>query len=55
MHNIIRKILVFAAALAMMPVVTAANANSETVVVTLDPSEASPFNEGRFEGWGTSL
>lgn len=23
--------------------------------ITLDPSDASPFNNGRFEGWGTSL
>ena len=33
---------------------TASAANAGTVV-RLDPSEASPFNDGKFEGWGTSM
>lgn len=28
---------------------------AESVTVVLDPANASPFNDGRFEGWGTSL
>ena len=33
---------------------TASAANAGTVV-RLDPSDASPFNNGEFEGWGTAL
>ncbi|MGN0106264.1 MAG: alpha-L-arabinofuranosidase, partial [Hominilimicola sp.] len=29
--------------------------NSNATVVTLDPSNALTFNNGKFEGWGTSL
>lgn len=35
--------------------VTASAAADVGTIVTLDPSEASPFNNGEFEGWGTSL
>ena len=37
--------------LAVLPQAKAA----ETVTVTLNPENASPFNNGRFQGWGTSL
>lgn len=30
-------------------------ADTETVKVKLNPSDASPFNNGKFEGWGTSI
>ncbi len=34
---------------------TAHAAETADVVVRLDPSDASPFNNGEFQGWGTSL
>ena len=37
-----------------LPASTVSAAGSATVV-RLDPSEASPFNDGKFEGWGTSM
>ena len=40
------------AGLPVSPTVTAAE---NSVKVVLNPSYASPFNDGRFEGWGTSL
>lgn len=50
------KIISFITAAAMLlPSVPVFAADSDTVVVSLDPSEASPFNGGEFEGWGTSL
>ena len=36
------------------PASTVSAAGAATVV-RLDPSEASPFNDGKFEGWGTSM
>ncbi len=40
----------------VMPVTTnVASAAGSATVVRLDPSEASPFNDGKFEGWGTSM
>ena len=59
-----RKIIGAATALALtlgvcqtvMPVTTnVASAAGLATVVRLDPSEASPFNDGKFEGWGTSM
>lgn len=40
-------------AASMFPIPSAVLAAGTTV--TLDPSKASPFNNGEFEGWGTSL
>ncbi|MBQ3472019.1 MAG: hypothetical protein IJH17_06630, partial [Clostridia bacterium] len=34
---------------------TTASAEDGVTVVRLDPSNASPFNNGEFEGWGTAL
>ena len=34
---------------------TTASAEDGATVVRLDPSNASPFNDGEFEGWGTAL
>ncbi len=40
----------------VMPVSTGVvSAAGSATVVRLDPSEASPFNDGKFEGWGTSM
>ena len=57
-----KKILSAVTALTLLPtagaltgVIPAAAAENSTVTVRLDPSDASPFNNGEFEGWGTSL
>lgn len=57
-----KKILSALTALTLLPTVgaftaatPAAAAENDTVTVQLDPSNASPFNGGEFEGWGTSL
>ncbi|NDO18866.1 hypothetical protein FMM68_04250 [Lachnospiraceae bacterium MD329] len=52
--------LVMAVAMAMTLVTNFAVSAEDTVitageVIRLDPSNASPFNNGVFEGWGTSL
>ena len=50
----VRSLLVLAAA--MLCTVLSAQSSSRTpAVVTLDPAKGSPFNDGVFEGWGTSL
>ena len=50
----VRCLLVLAAA--MLCTVLSAQSNSRTpAVVALDPAKGSPFNDGVFEGWGTSL
>ena len=50
----VRSFLVLAAA--MLCTVLSAQSNSRTpATVTLDPAKGSPFNDGVFEGWGTSL
>ena len=28
---------------------------ADTITVKLDPTQASPFNNGEFQGWGTAL
>ncbi|MCH5212158.1 MAG: discoidin domain-containing protein [Oscillospiraceae bacterium] len=38
-----------------LPLSPVAAATASATVVRLDPSNASPFNDGRFEGWGTAL
>ncbi len=40
---------------AVLPVTQPASAAGSVTVVRLDPSNASPFNDGKFEGWGTSM
>ena len=57
-----KKILSAVTALTLLPTagaltgfIPAAAAENSTVTVRLDPSDASPFNNGEFEGWGTSL
>lgn len=58
MKKKIKKVLAAMTAATMLPAVglfpCSVSAASSTVV-TLDPSNASPFNNGKFEGWGTSL
>ena len=50
----VRRFLVLAAA--MLCTVLSAQSNTRTpAVITLDPAKGSPFNDGVFEGWGTSL
>ena len=50
----VRRILVLAAA--MLCTVLSAQSNRRTPsTVVLDPAKGSPFNDGVFEGWGTSL
>lgn len=62
MNKNIRKIFAAALSAAMLPVsgimpnfTPAVYASGEGTVVRLNPSEASPFNNGEFQGWGTSL
>ncbi len=57
-----KKIISFITALTLLPASGialfpsgAAAADTDVTTVKLDPSNASPFNNGRFEGWGTSL
>ena len=57
MKKLTQKLIAAAVVMSMVPVtgiMTNVQAASGTVV-RLDPSEASPFNNGEFEGWGTSL
>ena len=50
----VRRILVLAAV--MLCTVLSAQSNRRTPsVIVLDPAKGSPFNDGVFEGWGTSL
>lgn len=55
-----KKLLSVLTMIAMLPSVgaiaphTAAAADSSTII-KLNPADASPFNNGRFEGWGTAL
>lgn len=57
-----KKMISFITALTLLPASGialfpsgAAAADNTVTTVKLDPSNASPFNNGRFEGWGTSL
>ena len=59
MKNALKRIFAAAVAAAVIPVsgvmpYISASAASGTLV-RLDPSDASPFNNGEFQGWGTSL
>ena len=58
MKKLSKKLLAVTAAIAMLPLqgvmpLTISAASDE--VVRLNPADASPFNNGEFEGWGTSL
>lgn len=59
MSKITKRILALIIASTLVPLYAVMNASAENnsydVTVTLDPSVSSPFNGGRFEGWGTSL
>lgn len=60
MKNTLKKTLAAVLAAAMMPVsgimpIAPVSAAATGTLIRLDPSEASPFNNGKFEGWGTSL
>ncbi len=48
---------VFAAIIAasMLPVSAVVNSAQSATVIKLNPAAASPFNNGEFEGWGTSM
>lgn len=57
-----KKILSIALSLTMLPTIGAvmtpavsAADTAQTTVVRLNPADASPFNNGEFQGWGTSL
>ncbi|MCD8390918.1 MAG: Ig-like domain-containing protein [Firmicutes bacterium] len=52
-----KKIAAVILSLAMIPTVNlfATTASAAGTTVVLDPSEESPFNNGEFQGWGTSL
>lgn len=53
-----KKIAAVVLSVALLPTVNIFGTNAFAaggVTVTLDPSEESPFNNGEFEGWGTSL
>lgn len=57
-----KKVLSAVTALTLLPVIGAATSapmakaeSASSTLVRLDPSNASPFNNGEFEGWGTSL
>ncbi|MCH5211804.1 MAG: discoidin domain-containing protein [Oscillospiraceae bacterium] len=50
MCSVIAAAVTLSSGVLVMPVSAAA-----ATVVRLDPSNASPFNGGRFEGWGTSM
>lgn len=39
----------------LSPVMVSPISAADKTVVTLNPADASPFNNGEFEGWGTSL
>lgn len=60
MNRKFKKTMAAVIAATMMPIsgimpIPAATAAATGTVVRLDPSEASPFNNGEFQGWGTSL
>lgn len=51
-----KKLLSIALSLALLPSIGMVNASAASnTVVRLDPSDASPFNNGEFQGWGTAL
>lgn len=49
------KFIAAAVVLMMLQTGTALARSDRDITVTLDPSNASKFNDGKFEGWGTSL
>ncbi len=58
MKKILKKLIAVALTAAMIPITGITpytTASAAGTIVRLDPSEASPFNNGEFEGWGTSL
>lgn len=56
MKKYLIKTISAAISVSMLPVFSAAvSANTIAVTVRLDPSYYSPFNNSRFEGWGTSI
>ncbi len=60
MKKVIKKIAAYFSVAALMPIIPTSAAetarlSAKPTTVVLDPSYASPFNNGRFEGWGTSL
>ncbi len=53
-----KKIISAVLACAMLPLGAmplGASAQTDSVVVQLNPADASPFNNGEFQGWGTAL
>lgn len=56
-----KKLLSLALAASLLPAIGMLSATPQTasaasaINVRLDPSDASPFNNGEFEGWGTAL
>lgn len=51
-----KKLLSAALSLALLPSIGMVNVSAASgTVVRLDPSNASPFNNGEFQGWGTSM
>ena len=58
MKKFLKSIIALTVTAAMIPIsgiMPGAYAASSATTVILDPSDASPFNNGEFEGWGTSL
>lgn len=53
MNKILKTVFSAAIALSMLP--APAMVSAAGTVIRLDPADASPFNNGEFEGWGTSL
>ena len=50
-----RKIISMITAMSLLLAAVPAMAAEDVTVIRLDPSNASPFNNGEFQGWGTSL
>ena len=50
----VHRLLVFSATM-FCTVLSAQPSNHAPMVIKLDPAKGSPFNDGVFEGWGTSL
>ena len=57
-----KRILSAITALSLLPAIGAVTgvpeakaASTSATTVRLNPADASPFNNGEFEGWGTSL
>ena len=50
----VRRILVLASAM-LCTVLSAQSSRRTPATIVLDPANGSPFNDGVFEGWGTSL